>query len=161
VGLEMNEQADGQEVQGWIERERVVALVDLYVTTLDEPSTFDGDWARSLFTKDVRFEHEIAVLHGIEEVAAAHDMVMARWERTLHFTANHRVEIDGERAHLMARLMAIHIYPGENPPEPLITANLLDADAVRTNNGWRFERFAPRNIWRSERTTADPEANKE
>jgi hypothetical protein len=154
----MNDEADRQEVQEWIERERIVALVDLYVTTLDEPSTFDADWARSLFTEDVRLEHEIAVLNGIEEVAAAHDMVMARWERTLHFTANHRVEFDGGHARLTARLMAIHIYPGVNPPEPLITANLLDADAVRTKNGWRFERFAPRNIWRSERTTPEPEA---
>jgi len=37
-----------------------------------EPSSFDDDWARSLFTEDVRLEHEIAVLEGIEEVAAAH-----------------------------------------------------------------------------------------
>jgi hypothetical protein len=78
----MGEQTDQQELREFIERERVVALVDHYVTTLDEPSSFDEDWARSLFTEDVRLEHEIAVLHGIEEVAAAHRMVMARWERT-------------------------------------------------------------------------------
>jgi predicted nucleic acid-binding protein len=102
-----------------------------------------------LFTEDVRLEHEIAVLEGIEEVAAAHRMVMARWERTLHFSTNHRIEFDGEHAHLTARLMAIHVHPGENPPDPLIAANLLDADAVLTSNGWRFERFAPRTLWRT------------
>jgi len=69
-----------------IERERLVALVDHYLTTLDEPSSFDEDWARSLFTEDVRLEHEIAVLEGVEEVAAAHRLVMDRWERTFHFT---------------------------------------------------------------------------
>jgi hypothetical protein len=107
----------------------------------------------------VRLEHEIAVLEGIEEVAAAHRLVMARWERTFHFSANHRIEFDGEHAHLTARLMAIHVHPGENPPDPLIAANLLDADAVHTNKGWRFERFAPRTLWRSGRSLAETEAN--
>jgi hypothetical protein len=72
----MSEQID--QFRELVERERLVALVDHYVTTLDEPSSFDDDWARSLFTEDVRLEHEITVLKGIEEVAAAHRMVMAR-----------------------------------------------------------------------------------
>jgi hypothetical protein len=153
----MSELTDQQELRQIIERERVAALMDHYVTTLDEPSSFDEDWARSLFTEDVRFEHEIAVLQGVEEVAAAHRMVMARWERTLHFSTNHRVEFDGEHARLTARLMAIHVHPGENPLDPLIAANLLDADAVRTSNGWRFERFAPRTLWRTGRSPAQPD----
>jgi hypothetical protein len=151
----MGEQIEQQELRRFVERERVVALVDHYVTTLDEPSGFDEDWARSLFTEDVRLEHEIAVLEGIVEVAAAHRMVMARWDRTLHFSTNHRIEFDGERAHLTARLMAIHVHPGEDPPDSLIAANVLDADAVLTSNGWRFERFAPRTVWR---TGQSPEA---
>jgi hypothetical protein len=145
----MNDQIDQQELRGLIERARVVALVDHYVNTLDQPSRFDEDWARSLFTEDVRLEHEIAVLEGIEEVAAGHRLVMARWERTLHFSANHRIEFDGEHAHVAARLMVINVHPGENPPDPLIAANLLDADAVQTINGWRFARFAPRTLWRT------------
>ena len=150
----MSDRSDQQELRALIERERLVSLVDHYVDTLDEPSCFDEDWARSLFTEDVRLEHEIAVLEGIEEVAAAHRMVMARWERTFHFSANHRIEFDGEHAHLSARLMAIHVHPGENPPDSLIAANLLEADAVHTSNGWRFARFAPHTLWR---TGASPE----
>jgi hypothetical protein len=155
----MTEQTGEQELRELIDRGRLVALVDHYVTTLDEPSNFDEDWARSVFTEDVRLEHEIAVLEGIEEVAAAHRMVMTRWERTLHFSANHRIEFDGEHAHLTARLVAIHVHPGENPPDPLIAANLLDADAVHTNKGWRFERFAPRTLWRTGQSPADMKAN--
>jgi len=155
----MSEQTGQRELGELIERERIVALVDHYVASLDEPSSFDEDWARSLFTEDVCLEHEIAVLEGIDEVAAAHRMVMARWERTLHFSTNHRIELDGEHAHLTARLMAIHVHPGANPPDPLIAANLLEADAVHTNNGWRFERFAPRTLWRTGRSPAEIEAN--
>lgn len=102
-----------------------------------------------MFTEDVRLEHEIGVLNGIDEVAAAHRMVMARWERTFHFSSNHRVEVEDGRAHLSARLMAIHVHPGEDPPDPLVAANALDADAVLTSVGWRFERFAPRTLWRT------------
>ena len=145
----MTEETSQQELQQLVDRERIVGLVDHYVTTLDEPATFDEDWARSLFTENVRLEHEIAVLEGIEEVAAAHRFVMGRWERTFHFSTNHRIQFDGERAHLTARLIAIHVHPGEDPPDPLIAANLLEADAVRTSDGWRFERFAPRTQWRS------------
>jgi hypothetical protein len=155
----MSEQTDEQVVRELIEHQRVVALVDRYVTTLDEPSRFDEDWARSLFTEDVRLEHEIAVLEGIGEVAAAHRMVMSRWEGTLHFSTNHCVEFDDERAHLTARLMAIHLHPGENPPDPLIAANFLDADAVQTSNGWRFERFAPRSFWRTGQSPVPVEVN--
>ena len=145
----MSEQIDQRELRELVERERLVALVDHYVTTLDDPSIFDEDWARSLFTEDVRLDHEIAVLEGIEEVAAAHRMVMARWQRTLHFSTNHRIEFEGEHAHLTARLIAIHVHPGETPPDALIAANLLDADAVPTSDGWRFDRFASRTLWRS------------
>jgi hypothetical protein len=145
----MSDQTDQQELRELLDRQRVVALVDHYVNTLDEPSAFDEEWARSLFTEDVRLEHEIAVLNGIEEVAAAHRVVMAGWEGTMHFTANHRIEFDGGHAHLTARLMAIHVHPGENPPDPLMAANFLEADAVQTSNGWRFERFAPRTFWRT------------
>ena len=157
----MSEQTDQQELRELIERQRVVALVDHYVTTLDEPSSFDEDWARSLFTEDVRLEHEIAVLQGIEEVAGAHRMVMDRWARTFHFTSNHRITFDGEHAHLAARLMAIHVHPGEHPPDPLIAATVLDADAVQTSNGWRFERFTPRTVWRAGQPAAPIGANEQ
>jgi hypothetical protein len=150
----MSEQTDQPELRDLLERQRVVALVDHYVNTLDEPGRFDEEWARSLFTEDVRLEHEIAVLEGIEQVAVAHRLVMARWERTLHFSTNHRIEFDGRRAHLTARLMAIHVHPGESPPDPLLAANILEADAVPTASGWRFERFAPRTIWRTGQSPA-------
>lgn len=155
----MSEQTGRRDVREIIERPRLGALVDRYVTTLDGPSSFDESWARSLFTEDVRLEHEIAVLEGIEEVAAAHDMVTARWERTLHFSTNHCIEIDGERAHLTARLMAIHVHPDEHPPDPLIAANLSDADAIRTGDGWRFVRFALRTVWKIGHSPAEVEAN--
>ena len=145
----MSEQTYQHELRELLVHEQVGALVTHYVNTLDEPSTFDEEWARSLFTEDIRLEHEIAVLNGIAEVASVHHMVMTRWERTLHFSTNHSVEVDGERAHLTARLMAIHVHPGDDPPDPLIAANILEADAVLTSKGWRFDRFAPRTLWRT------------
>jgi len=145
----MSDQREQQDLRELLARQGVAGLVDHYVNTLDDGCAFDEDWARALFTEDVRLEHEVATLRGIGEVAAAHHLVMARWDRTVHFSTNHQVRCDGDRAHLTARLMAIHVHPGENPPDPLIAANVIDADAVRTSNGWRFERFAVRNIWKT------------
>jgi len=150
----MSDQADQQVLRELLERQRVVDLVDRYVDTLDRPGAFDVDWARSLFTEDVRLEHEVAPLRGVEEVSAAHEFVMARWERTVHFSTNHHVEFDGDRAHVSARLMAIHVHPGTDPPDPLIAANVLDADAVQTSDGWRFERFGIRNVWKTGQAAA-------
>lgn len=139
---------DLQDLLALLDRDRVGALVDRYVTTLDEPATFDADWARGIFTEDVRFEHELATLHGVDEVGAAHAVVMARWDHTVHLSTNHVVEVDGDRARLSARLLAIHVHPGDDPPEPLVAANVIDGDAVRTADGWRIGRFAPRTMWR-------------
>lgn len=145
----MSEQSDQQELLNLLARQEVAALVDRYVATLDDPSvTLDEAWARALFTEDVRVEHAAGVLTGLEQAATAHHFVTSRWDRTLHFSTNHHVELGGGRAHLTARLMAIHIHPGENPPDPLIAANLLDADAARTNDGWRIARLAIQTVWR-------------
>jgi hypothetical protein len=62
-------------------------------------------------------------------------------------------------SHLTARLMAIHVHPGENPPDALSAANVLDADVVQTSKGWRFERCAPRIIWRSGQSPAPIEVS--
>ena len=145
----MDDHTDRQQLQGLLDRQEVTALIDHYVSSLDEQVDLDEEWARSLFTEDVRLEHEIAVLEGISEVAGAHRVVMARWQRTFHLTTNHRIDFDGGRACLTARLLAVHVHPGEHPPDALVAANVLEADAVRTPDGWRFERFAPRTVWRT------------
>jgi hypothetical protein len=156
----MSGQTDQRGIRELIERERVAALVNHYVATLDGPTDFGDDWARSLFTEDARLEHRIAVLEGIKEIAAAHHVLMTRWERTLHFSTNHHVELDGDSAHLTARLIAIHIHPDENPPDALIAANILDADVIHMSTRWRFQRLALRNLWRTGESPEEFEANK-
>ena len=156
----MSELVSQSEVRALLDREQIGALVNHYVMTLDAAGPYDTEWARSLFTEDIRLEHEIAVLQGIEEVASAHRMVLGRWERTVRFSTNHHIVVNGERAHLIARLMAIHVHPDENPPEALIAANLLTADAVQTEVGWRFDRFAPRTLWRSGQSPEQVEASR-
>jgi hypothetical protein len=66
-------------------------------------------------------------------VRAAHRLVIARRQRTLH--------------------------PGDNPPDLLIAVNLLDADVVHTTNGRRFERFAPTTILRTGQSPAESDTS--
>jgi hypothetical protein len=148
-----------QEVQELLDRDRVVALMNRYLATVDERSSFDADWARSLFSPDVRVEHRGIVLQGLDDMAAGHAIVRGGWERTLHFTTNPRVELNGDRAHIQARLFAIHVHPGPNPPDPYFIANAFDADAVRTPDGWRFRGFHQEIVWSSGRSHLDPETS--
>lgn len=72
---------------------------------------------------------------------------MTSWDRTLHLSTNHLIELDGDRARLRAPLVAIHVHPATESKAPLLAAHILEADAVRTTDGWRFERFALRPVW--------------
>jgi SnoaL-like domain len=53
-----------------LDRDRVVALMNRYLATVDERSDFDTEWARSLFSDDVRVEHRGIVLEGLDAIAA-------------------------------------------------------------------------------------------
>jgi SnoaL-like domain len=151
----VSDQITQRELHELLQRERVVALMNRYLATVDEPSSFDAEWARSLFSDDVRVEHRGFVLEGIDDIAAGHALVRGGWERTLHFTTNPRVELNGDRAHVNARLFAIHVHRGPNPPDPYIIANVFDADAVRTTDGWRFQGFHHRTVWSCGRSHLD------
>ena len=72
-------------------------------------------------------------------MAVGNRFVREGWDRTFHVSTNAQVDLDGDRAHLRAQLLAIHLHPDSTPPEPYIIANVFEADAVRTSDGWRFQ----------------------
>lgn len=151
----MSDEITQRDLEDLVHRERVVALMDRYLATLDEPGSLDVDWARCLFSEDVRIEHRGVLLEGPEQVAAGHDFVKGGWAQTFHFSTNHQVVVDGRHAHLSARLMAIHVHRGPNPPDPYFIANRFEADAVHTPDGWRFSGLQLQNKWSSGQSHLD------
>jgi hypothetical protein len=138
-----------QELQELLDRDRILALMNRYLATIDDAASLDADWARSIFSEDVRVEHRGFTLEGIEDLAAGNRFVRDGWDRTFHISTNAQVDLDGDSAHLRAQLLAIHVHPESTPPEPYIIANVVEADAVRNAEGWRLQTLNLRPVWSS------------
>jgi SnoaL-like domain len=135
------------ELQALLDRDRILALMNRYFATIDDGISLDADWARSLFSEDVRVEHRGFTLEGIEDISIGNRFVRDGWDRTFHMGTNVQIDVDGHLAHLRAQLLAIHLHHDPGPAEPYIIANVVEADAVRTPEGWRFQTLHFRPVW--------------
>jgi hypothetical protein len=147
------------ELQGLLDRDRIMALMNRYFATVDDANGLDAEWARSIFSEDVRVEHRGFTLEGLEDLAVGNRFVRDGWDRTFHVSTNAQVELDGDRAHLRAQLLAIHVHPESTPQEPYIIANVFEADVLRTLDGWRFQTLNLRPLWSTGQSHFDIEAN--
>jgi hypothetical protein len=153
------DQITERELQGLLDRDRIIALMNRYFATIDDSDGLDAEWARSIFSEDVRVEHRGFTFEGIEDLAVGNRFVRDGWDRTFHVSTNAQVELDGDRAHLRAQLLAIHVHPGSTPPEPYVIANVFEADVLRTLDGWRFQTLNLRPVWSSGQSHFDIEAS--
>jgi hypothetical protein len=149
------------ELQRLLDRDRILALMSRYFATIDDASGLDAEWARSIFSDDVRVEHRGFTLEGTEDLAVGNRFVREGWDRTFHISTNAQVELDGNRAHLRAQLLAIHVHREMTPPEPYIIANVFEADALRTLDGWRLQTLNLRPVWSSGQSHFDIEASEQ
>jgi hypothetical protein len=147
------------ELRGLLDRDRIMALMNRYFATVDDANGLDAEWARSIFSEDVRVEHRGFTLEGLEDLAVGNRFVRDGWDRTFHVSTNAQVELDGDRAHLRAQLLAIHVHPESTPQEPYIIANVFEADVLRTLDGWRFQTLNLRPVWSTGQSHFDIEAN--
>ncbi|MFF6782517.1 nuclear transport factor 2 family protein [Streptomyces sp. NPDC012510] len=125
-------------------------LFDRYVVSLDliGERDYGDDWFRTVFTDDARFSFPIGDHQGIEGFAAFQREARARWARTHHVTANHVVDIAGERAVLRAHQFATHVHPGSEPlGSHFDVGGYYEVGAVRTSRGWRFDDVAFHVVW--------------
>lgn len=146
-----------RELLALLDRDRILGLANRYFSTIDEGEAIDEAWARSIFSEDVRVEHRGFTLEGIEDLAVGNRFVRDGWERTFHVSTNTQIDVDGDRAHLRAQLLAIHLHADATPPEPYIIANVFTADAVRTEAGWRFQSLGLQPVWSTGRSHFDIE----
>jgi hypothetical protein len=146
------------ELRELLDRDRILTLMNRYFATVDDAAGLDAEWARSIFSDDVRVEHRGFTLEGIEDMAVGTRLVREGWDRTFHLSTNAQVVLSGDRAHLRAQLLALHVHPEATPPEPYIIANVFEADAVRTSEGWRFQTLNLRSVWSTGQSHFDIEA---
>lgn len=137
------------ELRALLDRDRILSLANRYFSTIDDGTGIDADWARTIFSPDVRVEHRGFTLEGPGDLAVGNAFVRDGWERTFHLATNAQIDLDGDRAHVRAQLLAIHVHREGGPGEPYVIANVFDADAVRTADGWRLSTLAFRPVWTS------------
>ena len=149
------------ELQRLLDRDCIIALMSRYFATIDDANRLDAEWAQSIFSDDIRVEHRGFTLEGIEDLAVGNRFVRDGWDRTFHISTNVQVELDGDKAHLRAQLLAIHVHPESTPPEPYIIANVFEADVLRTLDGWRLKTLNLRPVWSSGQSHFDLETNEQ
>lgn len=121
------------------DRAEVSGLIDQYLIAFDLLATVPRDdaWYRSLFTDDLRLVFPVGGHAGLPGVAEFNRAARARWARTHHLSANHRVTLDGDRATVRGALLVTHV-PGEDEEGILSTGSHFDVTVVRTPSGWRI-----------------------
>jgi SnoaL-like domain len=149
-----------QELRELLDRDRILTLMNRYFASIDDATNLDAEWARSIFSDDVRVEHRGFTLEGVEDMAVGNRFVREGWDRTFHVSTNAQVDLHGDRAEVRAQLLAIHVHPDATPPEPYIIANVFEADAVRTPDGWRFQTLNLQSVWSTGQSHFDIEAAK-
>jgi hypothetical protein len=133
------------------DRAEIQDLLDSYFVAFEQ-RRFDDEWVRSTFTDDVVLEFPPGTHAGVDGLAAFHEEIAALWERTLHHTTNHAFRFDGDRAVVRAKLTATHVHRADDPGAHLHIGGYVDAEVLRTGDGWRVRRLRLELVW----TEGDP-----
>jgi hypothetical protein len=134
-------------LQDLSDRQAVTDLVTRLGLWLDEKRFFDTE---SLFTEDVTVATPGGEAQGVGPVAA-----QARrnheYERIQHVITNVLVELDGDRAHARANLIATLVPRASEPAAHATLGERYRFEAARTRDGWRLARIEVEPVWSSGR----------
>ncbi|MBZ6474592.1 nuclear transport factor 2 family protein [Streptomyces griseocarneus] len=126
------------------DRAGIERLVTDYLRSLDERA-FGDDWARSFFTEDASTRTPVGTHEGAEAQLTSTRDAMALFERTVHFGSNIAVDLHGDRATVRWNQLSTHVL---GAPERLFeSGGHVEAEAVRTPDGWRLRRMALHIVW--------------
>ena len=148
------------DLQRLADRLEIGELLDRYAATLDEsqdPARFDEEWARSVFTDDVRLSFPVGSREGIAGAVALHRHGMGRFVRTQHVVSNLVLDFagDGARAGLRANLLAAHVYVNGEGESLFVVGDWYEGGARRTGGGWRIDRLELHVVWNMGRPPLD------
>ncbi|TDW24238.1 nuclear transport factor 2 family protein [Kribbella kalugense] len=138
------------------DRVEISRLIDQFFVSLDtrDDRPFDDDWARSLLTEDIAVSFPVGHHQGIDTLVQVEREAMALFGPTQHLTANHLIDIDGDRATLRWDVIQTH-----NLREPgrdlFVSAGSYDGEAIRTAVGWRLRYLAYTLAWRTGQPPVD------
>ncbi len=137
-----------------VDRIEISELVSRYVILLDtqDENGFDDSWPGSIFTEDIRMELPIGTYEGLDGLAEFHYRAKSKFARTHHLSSNHSIAVDGDSATVRCQMITTHVHPLSRPDRNSRRALFrigghYEAEAVRTDLGWRFRRWVCRVTW--------------
>ncbi len=139
----MNRVAIGGDVQQLVDRSEITDLVYRLGVSLDE-RRFDE--MRSLLVEEATACTPGGTAEGREAVIAQASRNHGRDERIQHVITNLLIELDGDRAHVRAKLLVHFAPPADTsesrlaPPVQFTLGEVYQFEVDRTSRGWRFSR---------------------
>jgi uncharacterized protein (TIGR02246 family) len=133
-----------QSVQDLLDERAIRALLLEFVSAVDA-----RDWDRysRAFAPDGAFEILGQRRVGREAIAAGPARDLTRFARTQHFSTNHVVALDGDRATATAYVIAVHVPDAARPDEHADIGGCYHCKCVRTDEGWRFAEIRIEVLW--------------
>ncbi|MFI6514201.1 nuclear transport factor 2 family protein [Spirillospora sp. NPDC050679] len=135
------------------DRTAIIELIDRYMVSLDD-RVFDDDWARAFHTEDFAATTPVGDGEGLAEAAESTRTAVGRFDATQHFSSNHIVDLDGDRARVRWYALMVHVHlaetaraRGQEPGAHFDVGGTFEGEAVRTPQGWRFRRLDVRPVW--------------
>ena len=131
-------------LQRLVDRAEISDLLLAFARALDAK---DWDAYADTYAEDGEFHIFDQVRAGREELAAGPARDLTRFDRTQHFSTNHVIEVDGDRATAQSYLLAIHVPDAGQPDVHADIGGAYRCDCVRTAEGWRFRRVTIEVWW--------------
>lgn len=126
-----------------------LAISDLLVEFARRLDGKDWDAYAATFTEDGVFELPWESRVGREEIAAGAAADLSQFELMQHYSTNHVIEIDGDKAHSRSYLLAVHVPDTSKPERHADAGGWYDCECARTSDGWRFTHVRATVAWRA------------
>jgi uncharacterized protein (TIGR02246 family) len=99
------------------------------------------------FTEDGVFEIMGQVRKGREEIAAGPGRDLERFDRLQHFSSNHVITLEGDRATASHYLLGIHVPDEAEPHRHADIGGRYLCKCLRTKDGWKLTHLRLEIFW--------------
>jgi len=132
------------------------AISDVFHCYAMGVDTRDWDLFRTCFTDDVEADFSSlwpgAVFHGGDAWVAQARGIVDGLDATQHIITNHTHDIQGDTAKSTSYLHAQHVFKNGFGGEQHVVAGYYSYDMVRTDDGWKIQKYSLTATWGSGNT---------
>jgi uncharacterized protein (TIGR02246 family) len=132
------------QLQKLLDKDEISDLLVSFGAALDAK-----DWQSygNTFTEDGTFTIMGQKRTGRAEIVAGPERDLERYGILQHFSANHRIEVDGDEARASHYVIAVHGPDAATPSVHADVGGRYECRCVRTPEGWRFSEIVLTVLW--------------